>query len=1402
MELQASTPSPSPSPPATHVVSSPVNNVKNLARRFEHSAFTHHHQQQGTACLPRPGRQSQNSGASSSSSSSARKLGRLRSRSLSPTVRRLSDATSSIDHYHQHTTSSPLVPPHSPSPLLPPVPRLRVEAGGNEDDSGGVGDELGALKAELIEAKKVAATLTGEVKHKEQEMKLLHKKLEDSRASRAGRGLLKQWVNWQPSNSSNVLRKLPRHDVVEDPEEIVHLFIQSEQIYVDSLHALEFFYHEPLKTLSIFKPDMLGYTQLGALFLNCSELLVVHRFLLQELSQIPSLPMSIQVDELLTTLERFFPSFSLYGPHLASGRDQSLQKEYRTCLQRPQFKQLLDHCQNKCGGRGLLEFLSLPSERLNDYVSLLSHFFGAHMRNLSDACIKRAEILVSYLNKLKYGFQEQHSESERALEKTKLLQKLAPEAPVPVEMFEADVELVKQGPLTMTYFAIADRLSGSGEGVHLRVLEYGMIPLGTAQLHKCVDVEGQTMQPDLQSGLGEDRMGFRISFKNKESLFFRVAKPNERRVWVEALDKCIQDSHPANHSQDETDHVSFSPEVGPKIAAASMEKLLKQLISPHMFRDDFMEVFLMTHSCFTSSKNVLTALINCINSPGDTTTESSNPMAETSIFTFSDLSDSVTSISITDVAMSPSHHFMCASESENESPSASPSLTRRILPLAPSHDPKGEVALAVGRGVASTTSTSDSDVSPHTSAIVVDNGAHHEPGTQNGWQSSEVFMRGEEHSLYVSLCPRDFRKASHSSDHHSWGDTEDSDAVDGEEEEERGGGEDNLPTPCNSAKTLKLEDLHEDSELLAPPLNARVSSRGKSADTELDGDQDASLSNALSAQTSAVVYTSEPNLTVLGIHRDKATPSYPAPSSPSKQVPEGPVHPTMSLNVTTPPTSSRTQHFHHGMAMTAPAGGLQYEYKLERGRGAVGLRKSATMEKKPRRGGGGTAATAEVGGVTVVGKHRKGFKEQFLSKLNKMRGKKEGKTTSSVPDILMPPGGQSKARRSSILKRYPSSASGVTESLGGGVALQATESPFPSSGRTGSFSSSVGGASQYSTLVSKIFSVLNCWQEWHYEDFERDEELKSMLHEFLSSILTRNHSDTHLYRQAKHLMDLIKVKEPVIKDGNLPSLLVRVTCLNPTDIAMYDWSSTREAEAPGASGPAQQASGTEGGAVERYELLNCNWKKGDKDRLAPNVCRLIRRTNELTSWVCTEVLSRDTPQARANVIELFIDVAKCCYGHKDFHCSLNITIALKSSAVRGLAKTWALVDKKSRQRLERLSKLTDYNGRCKKLRETLEQLTEDSLEKNETLPSALPYLGAYLDQIYTLEMSSKTFNPDQLVNFTKMTKLADLVRTALQYQESTFPFEPQLDIMAYVMSAKRLSENELYDLSMKLEPRS
>lgn len=66
----------------------------------------------------------------------------------------------------------------------------------------------------------------------------------------------------------------------------------------------------------------------------------------------------------------------------------------------------------------------------------------------------------------------------------------------------------------------------------------------------------------------------------------------------------------------------------------------------------------------------------------------------------------------------------------------------------------------------------------------------------------------------------------------------------------------------------------------------------------------------------------------------------------------------------------------------------------------------------------------------------------------------------------------------------------------------------------------------------------------------------------------------------------------------------------------------------------------------------------------------------MTSWVCTEILTRDTPAARATVIEHFVQIATHCYNHNDMHCALSITVALASSSIKGLTKTWEEVDKK------------------------------------------------------------------------------------------------------------------------------
>ena len=124
-----------------------------------------------------------------------------------------------------------------------------------------------------------------------------------------------------------------------------------------------------------------------------------------------------------------------------------------------------------------------------------------------------------------------------------------------------------------------------------------------------------------------------------------------------------------------------------QIAAASLEKLFQQLTSPQMFKEDFIEVFLMTHSCFTTSKDVLTALLNCIKSPDDAMSDTSSQTSGSVAFPFNmdgtclcmhthTLSHTHTHTLTLTLTLTRSHtHTLTHTEISESSLSDSPSLT-------------------------------------------------------------------------------------------------------------------------------------------------------------------------------------------------------------------------------------------------------------------------------------------------------------------------------------------------------------------------------------------------------------------------------------------------------------------------------------------------------------------------------------------------------------------------------------------------------------------------------------------------------------------------------------------------------------------------------------------------------
>jgi len=97
--------------------------------------------------------------------------------------------------------------------------------------------------------------------------------------------------------------------------------------------------------------------------------------------------------------------------------------------------------------------------------------------------------------------------------------------------------------------------------------------------------------------------------------------------------------------------------------------------------------------------------------------------------------------------------------------------------------------------------------------------------------------------------------------------------------------------------------------------------------------------------------------------------------------------------------------------------------------------------------------------------------------------------------------------------------------------------------------------------------------------------------------------------------------------------------------------------------------------IPAHEFLNLSWMKSDKNVRAPNILRVTKRFNETSSLVASEILRRQSPSARATVIEKWATVGEVCRNLHNFNSVLEISSAFMSSSIFRLKKTWEKVSK-------------------------------------------------------------------------------------------------------------------------------
>lgn len=146
---------------------------------------------------------------------------------------------------------------------------------------------------------------------------------------------------------------------------------------------------------------------------------------------------------------------------------------------------------------------------------------------------------------------------------------------------------------------------------------------------------------------------------------------------------------------------------------------------------------------------------------------------------------------------------------------------------------------------------------------------------------------------------------------------------------------------------------------------------------------------------------------------------------------------------------------------------------------------------------------------------------------------------------------------------------------------------------------------------------------------------------------------------------------------------------------------------------------------------------------------------------------------------------------------MAIIAALESASIARMKKSWEALDNSHVKSFQDLKLTMSAEGSYKNFRNIL---------KTES-PPAIPYIGVYLGDLTFIEDG----NPDlimseekELINLLKMKMLSKVIEEIRMYQNDPYNIEYVGKIQKILEQEEdtQLSQQELFDLSLKAEPRS
>ncbi|XP_028920787.1 RAS guanyl-releasing protein 4 isoform X1 [Ornithorhynchus anatinus] len=196
----------------------------------------------------------------------------------------------------------------------------------------------------------------------------------------------------------------------------------------------------------------------------------------------------------------------------------------------------------------------------------------------------------------------------------------------------------------------------------------------------------------------------------------------------------------------------------------------------------------------------------------------------------------------------------------------------------------------------------------------------------------------------------------------------------------------------------------------------------------------------------------------------------------------------------------------------------------------------------------------------------------------------------------------------------------------------------------------------------------------------------------------------------------------------------------------------------------------------------------------PALERSVALCNSVSQWVQVMVLSRPTPQQRAEVLTKFIHVAQKLRQLHNFNTLMAVTGGLCHSAISRLKDSHALLSPDSTKTLLELAELLASGGNYGQYRRAF----------GECGGFKLPVLGVHLKDLVSLHEALPDRLPDGRLHLPKLQGLYRRLQELQELQRQCPPCSANKDLLHLLTLSLDLfyTEDEIYELSYAREPRN